>query len=54
MPGSEIMNSKHGFSTKDLVSLAEQQITVETNSFVTIKSIEKFPEIDDTVLHYVS
>lgn len=48
------MNSKHGFCSKELLDLAQQQMTAEINSVVTVKNIQKFPDIDDNVLHYVN
>lgn len=50
--GSEIMNAKRGFSKKKLEELAREQLSVELESVITVKSIAKFAEPTETVLHY--
>lgn len=41
MPGSEIMNSKRGYSKSDLEEKARSQLQIELDGCITIKSIEK-------------
>ncbi|CRL00537.1 CLUMA_CG013798, isoform A [Clunio marinus] len=50
--GSEIMNSKIGFDRQELETLGREQLEAELTGYVTIKSIEKFPEPTSTVLAY--
>lgn len=54
VPGSNIMNSKNGFTKEQLVELAKEQLKVEMESVITIKSVDKFPAISETVLQNVS
>ena len=54
LPGSNIMNSKEGFSREKLEELGKEQLQNELTGYVTVKSIEKFPDPNPTVLHYVS
>lgn len=54
IPSNKIMNSKRGFSIDELHKLGQEQLKIELNGVVTIKSIEKFPEPTEAVLHYVS
>lgn len=54
IPGSEIMNSKKGFTREELEQFAREQLSNELNGFVTIKSIQSFPEPSSVVQHYRS
>ena len=54
LPGSKIMNSKEGFSREKLEEVGKEQLQNELTGYVTVKSIEKFPDPNPTVLHYVS
>ncbi len=54
MEGAEIWNSKAGFTRGQLEELAKQQLGNELDGYITVKSIEKFPEPTALVLHYVS
>lgn len=49
--GSEIMNSKKGFSLVDLEVLAKEQLETELNGFISIKSIQSFQPPTPFVLH---
>lgn len=51
LPGSEIMNSKNGFTREDLESRAKEQVEMEMKGYVTIKSIQEYPEPTTQVLH---
>ncbi|XP_058819091.1 DNA-directed RNA polymerase, mitochondrial [Topomyia yanbarensis] len=50
--GSEIMNSKAGFTREELEQLAREQIEMELKGHLTVKSIQKFPEPNATVKKY--
>lgn len=52
MTGSEIMDPKKGFGRDDLMNYAKEQIQTELNGYVKIKSIAKFPEATEKVLHF--
>lgn len=54
MPGTEIMESKRGFTINDYEKFTNDQLEIELNGSVTIKSIQKFNDVNDTVLDYVS
>lgn len=54
LPGSHIMNSKEGFSRDKLEEVSKEQLQNELTGYVTVKSIEKFPDPNPTILHYVS
>lgn len=51
IPGSEIMDSKAGFSREELENFGRQQLENELAGYITIKSIQKFPEPTPSVLH---
>lgn len=51
LPGSEIMNSKQGFQREELEGFAREQLENELKGFISIKSIQKFPEPTPSVLH---
>ncbi|XP_005175249.2 DNA-directed RNA polymerase, mitochondrial [Musca domestica] len=48
VPGSEIMNSKLGYSKEQLEEMAREQLRIELEGSITIKSIEKTKEFDNT------
>lgn len=50
-PGSEIMESKKGFTRLELEKLAREQLDTELKGSITIKSIQEFPEPTLSVLH---
>lgn len=50
-PGSEIMESKKGFTRLELEKLAREQLDTELKGSITIKSIQEFPEPTPSVLH---
>lgn len=50
----KIMNSKRGFSYDELKEMNEAQLKIELDGMMTVKSIEKFPPVTETVKHYVS
>ncbi|CAO1371112.1 unnamed protein product [Diamesa hyperborea] len=52
LPGSNIMNSKEGFSREKLEEVGKEQLQNELTGYVTVKSIEKFPDPNPTILHY--
>lgn len=54
VPGSEVMSAKNGFRAADLVAMAEEQLQIELDSVISVKSVESFPEPSDQVLLYVS
>lgn len=54
MEGSEIMDSKAGFTKQQLEEMAKEQLSNELDGYITVKSIEKFPEPTQNVLNYVS
>lgn len=47
------MNSKNGFTQKQLVEMAKKQLKVEMESVITIKSVDKFPAVTEIVLQNV-
>lgn len=47
--GSEIMNSKKGYTKEMLEQMAREQLQVELNGSITIKSIEKSKEFENAV-----
>ena len=51
LPGSEIMNSKKGFSRSELERLAREQLETEMNGYISIKSIQNFDPPTPYVLH---
>lgn len=53
-PGSEIMNSKSGFTRQQLENFTKEQLSNELTGYVTVKSIQKFEEPNQIILHYVS
>lgn len=52
--GSEVMSAKNGFRATDLVAMAEEQLQIELDSMISVKSVERFPEPSEQVLLYVS
>lgn len=52
--GCEIMNSKRGFSGEELLKLAREQLNLELEGTVTVKSIQNHPDPTKTVLLHVS
>lgn len=52
LSGSEIMDSKKGFSRDDLEKWGREQLLNELNGEITIKSILKYPEPTPKVLSY--
>lgn len=54
MNGSDIMKSKNGFSATRLVAMADEQLQMELDSVLIVKSVESFPEPSEQVLIYVS
>lgn len=50
-PGSEIMDSKTGFTRETLETMAHEQLSSELGGYITIKSIQKFPPPTPAVLH---
>lgn len=52
--GSEVMSAKNGFKAADLVAMAEEQLQIELDSVISVKSVERFPEPSKQVLLYVS
>lgn len=50
LPGCEIMNSKLGFKREELEQRARQQLEMEMKGYISIKSIQNFPEPTDYVL----
>lgn len=52
--GCEIMNSRRGFSGEELLKLAREQLNIELEGTVTVKSIQKHPEPTKTVLLHVN
>lgn len=49
--GSEIMDSKKGFSREELEKLAREQLDTELTGYISIKSIQNFPEPTSNVFH---
>lgn len=52
LKGSEIMNCKEGFTRDQYFEFGKEQLQNELNGYVTVKSIENFPEPTPIVLHY--
>lgn len=50
-PGCEIMNSKKGFQRSELEDMAREQLEAEMRGYVSVRSIQKFPEPTAFVLH---
>lgn len=48
------MEPKRGFTKDELNLLAKEQLNLEIDSNITIKSIQKFSPCDSTVLNYVN
>ncbi|XP_058056924.1 DNA-directed RNA polymerase, mitochondrial [Anopheles bellator] len=52
VPGAEIMNPKAGFTRDALERMMQQQVELELDGHLSVKSIEKFPEPTQLVLQY--
>lgn len=53
--GKECKSPAEGLMTvSELRQLAKEQLQIELNSYVQVKTIEKRTEPDDTILYYVS
>lgn len=50
-PGCEIMNSKKGFNIEELQKFSREQLETELAGYVSVKSIQKFPEPTANVVH---
>ncbi|XP_001654145.2 DNA-directed RNA polymerase, mitochondrial isoform X2 [Aedes aegypti] len=50
--GTEIMNPKAGFTRDQLEKFSKAQVELELKGHLTVKSIQKFPEANDTVKQY--
>ena len=48
-----IMDSKRGFSSEQLVQFGREQLQIELDGYVSVKSIENFKEPNDLVKNYV-
>lgn len=50
-PGAEIMDSKKGFEREQLEELSREQLETELAGYISIKSIQEFPEPTPNVIH---
>lgn len=41
------------FTKEQLIEMAQQQLEMETQAYITIKSVQKFPAIDEVVVNAV-
>lgn len=48
------MESKNGFKPTDLIAMSKEQLRIEMDSIIAVKSVERFDEPNEQVLLYVS
>lgn len=52
--GCEILNEKRNFTVAEYQRMFEEQLQIERNGTIKIKSIAKFANVDNNTLYYVS